>query len=255
MSRQDQSLDDQAAVLEEIIPGSRKLILAFGGIKGALGMPTFEFYQSSSIINESRVFFRDFSQHWYHSGLRGITQDVLETADYIRSLIDRIAPDEIIFIGNSMGGFAAILFSTLLDTGRVISFSPQTFISPLKRLKAGDTRWKWDVLDTYRTSLFKPRHYNLQHLLDQSPRHNRIDIYASSLDRLDMLHAKELAGFANVGLHVYEVGGHRLVKDLRDAGLLKEILLGNPVPATLPFSGTRADRDREINETDRRIRQ
>jgi hypothetical protein len=252
MSLQDQGLNEQAAVLEEIVPASRKLILAFGGIKGALGMPTFEFYQSSSIINESRVFFRDFSQNWYHSGLRGVTPDVPATASYIRSLIDRVAPEEVIFIGNSMGGFAAILFSTLLDTGRVVSFSPQTFISPFKRLRAGDTRWKWEVLDTYRSSLFKPKHYDLRHLLDHSPRHNRIDIYVSSLDRLDMVHVREIANFSNVQLHVYEVGGHRLVKDLRDAGLLQEILLGNPVPATLPFSGTRAKRDREISGKDRR---
>jgi pimeloyl-ACP methyl ester carboxylesterase len=248
MNLQDQGLDDQAAVLEETVPGSRKLILAFGGIKGALGMPTFEFYQSSSIINENRIFFRDFSQQWYHSGLRGMTRNVPETANYIRMLINRIAPEEVIFIGNSMGGFAAILFSTLLDIGRVVSFSPQTFISPLKRLSTGDTRWKWDVLDTYRASLLKPKYYDLRHLLDNSPRHNQIDIYASSLDRLDMLHAKEISDFSNVHLHVYEVGGHRLVKDLRDAGLLQEILLGNRVPTTIPFSGTRAERDREISE-------
>lgn len=218
--------EDNAPVLEEIHPGSKRLILAFGGIKGALGMPTFEFYQSANLLQDSKIFFRDLSQNWYHAGLPGISRDIDETCDYIRSRIDALQPEEILFIGNSMGGYAAILFSTLLNTGKVVSFSPQTFISPVKRLKAGDRRWGLRVFNTYVKSLFRPRYFDLYPLLAGAPRDNSITIHCSSLDTRDLAHARQLSGFPNVEIRIHDIGGHRLVKHLRDNGTLKEILGG-----------------------------
>lgn len=212
-------------VIEELTPGSNTLILVFGGIKGAMGMPTFEFYKSTSILNQHRIFFRDLSQHWYHSGLAGITQDIDQTKDYIHATIDRIKPAETIFVGNSMGGYAAILFSTLLNMGRVVAFSPQTFIGPVKKIKAGDFRWKSATLSTYLHALSRPRYFDLSELLEKSRQENPVDLYVSSFDRLDMLHADNLAKFSNVRLHKHALGGHNLVRHLRDNGLLREILL------------------------------
>lgn len=217
-------------VIEELAADSETLILIFGGIKGAMGMPTFEFYNSTSILNHHRVFFRDLSQRWYHLGLAGITKDIDQTKDYIRLTIDRIKPKEIIFVGNSMGGYAAILFSSLLNKGRVVVFSPQTFISPLKKLKARDFRWKIPTLSTYIHALSKPRYFDLSELLEKSERENLIDLHVSSFDRLDMLHAENIANFDNVRIHSHALGGHNLVRHLRDNGLLREILLNSCQP-------------------------
>ncbi len=213
------------SVIEELVPDSKILILIFGGIKGAMGIPTFEFYQSSSILKENRVFFRDLSQSWYHAGLHGITKDLTETADYIQSVINRINPSETIFVGNSMGGYAAIMFSTLLNTGRVVAFSPQTFIDPINKLKLVDFRWLRATLDTYRRAFLKPKCYDLSVLLENSTRANQIDLHVSSRDALDMNHAHRISGYSNVNLQSYDIGGHNLVKRLRDNGTLKDILL------------------------------
>lgn len=212
-------------VIEELVAGSRVLILIFGGRKGAMGMPTFEFYQSTAILNENRVFFRDLSQSWYHSGLTGITQDVHQTKDYIQTIIDRVKPSEIVFVGNSMGGFAAILFSTLLNIGRVVAFSPQTYIGFRKKLMARDFRWKYTTLKTYARSLYKPKYYDLHSLLQESDRQNEIDIHISTLEELDVNHSRNISQFSNVTVHEYDFGGHSLVKNLRDKGILKDILM------------------------------
>ncbi|QXP83730.1 hypothetical protein ABZN20_04695 [Methylococcus sp. ANG] len=217
---------DALPVLEELIPGSRKLYLTFGGLQGALGIPPFEFYKSSRILNESRVFFRDLSQTWYHAGLAGISSNIPETARYIEHIIDKSSAEEIVFIGNSMGGYAAILFSTLIGRGRAVSFSPQTFISPSKRRASGDGRWRSKVLRTYGAALFKPKFFDLQRVLEKSSGDNRIDIFVSSLDGLDVIHARNLEPFGNVRVTERELGGHNLVKHLRDSGELQLILRG-----------------------------
>jgi hypothetical protein len=217
---------DTLPVLEELIPGSCKLYLTFGGMKGALGIPPFEFYKSSRILNESRVFFRDLSQTWYHAGLPGISSNIPGTVRYIERIIDKSSAEEIVFIGNSMGGYAAILFSTLIGRGRAISFSPQTFISPSKRRASGDGRWRSKVLRTYGMALFKPKFFDLRRLLEQSSGDNRIDIFVSSLDELDVIHARNLEPFGNVRVSERELGGHNLVKHLRDSGELQLILQG-----------------------------
>jgi esterase/lipase len=47
---------------------------------------------------------------------------------YLEGIIKINKYDNICFIGNSMGGYAAILFGTLLNIDNIISFAPQTFI-------------------------------------------------------------------------------------------------------------------------------
>ncbi|QJD30336.1 alpha/beta fold hydrolase [Methylococcus geothermalis] len=217
---------DTSPVLEELIPGSRKLYLTFGGMQGALGIPPFEFYQSSRILNESRVFFRDLSQTWYHAGLPGISSNIPETARYIETIIDKSSADEIIYLGNSMGGYAAILFAALIGHGRVVSFSPQTFISPSQRRAAGDRRWRSKVLRTYGAALFKPKFFDLRAVMEKAGANNPIEIFVSSLDALDLVHARNLERFRNVRITVRDLGGHNLVKHLRDSGELQLILQG-----------------------------
>jgi pimeloyl-ACP methyl ester carboxylesterase len=224
----------RSPVLVELVPGSRKLYLAFGGMQGALGMPPFEFYRSSKILDESRVFFSVLTQTWYHAGLPGLTRDIPETARYIRSLIDRTAPEEVVFVGNSMGGFAAILFSCLVGCGTAIGFSPQTYIAWSKRRSTGDRRWRSRVLRTYGATLFKPRFFDLRRLLQESGAVNRVEIFVSSLDGLDVAHARNLAEFENVRITVRDFGGHNLVKHLRDTGELQRILQGGRPDQTQP---------------------
>ncbi len=108
-----------------------KLYFFFGGIASGIAMPPFEFYRASKILSHSKVFFRDINQTWYQQGLPGLGNDLYATKSYIELLIDKQRPEKIFFIGNSMGGYAAILFSVLIGKGNAIAFAPQTFIPPL----------------------------------------------------------------------------------------------------------------------------
>ena len=61
-----------------------RLYIFFGGIVAGIGIPVFEFYNASKILDENKIFARDFSQCWYQNGLLEISQDIQSTADYLK---------------------------------------------------------------------------------------------------------------------------------------------------------------------------
>lgn len=219
-------MSGEESVEFQLVPGSRKLYLFFGGIAAGIAMPPFEFYNSARILDENKIFFRDFSQSWYHAGLAGITTDLPSTARYIREQIDAIGPDETFFVGNSMGGYAAILFAALTGRGQAIAFAPQTFLSPRLRVVHGDGRWKRQVLNTYLKGLRRPRAWDLRRVLMREKSEQKSTLFVSTDDRLDQIHASHLKGLPNVRIVELSGGGHEVVRTLRDQGKLPAILAG-----------------------------
>lgn len=202
------------------------LYIFFGGISAGLGTPIFEFYNSSKIIDEHKIFIRDYGQCWYQDGLHGISKDIHSTAKYIQHHIEKINPKKIFFVGNSMGGYAAILFANLVGKGEVIAFAPQTFISPILRWKHKDIRWKKQIHTTYRKSFFKKKVWNLKPLLLNSTSSNKISIFVSTNDLLDHIHATHIINIPCVKVYEFEEGGHGIVQLLRDEGALPSIMAG-----------------------------
>lgn len=217
-------MGDQDPILEEPVEGSQKLFIIFGGIASGIVMPPFEFYQSSKILDHNRVFVRDFKQSWYHAGLPGISKDLEGTRRCLTEIIERYAPDETVMVGNSMGGFAAILFASLIGDSRAVAFAPQTFIGPRLRWKHRDRRWKGLIYRTYMRTLFSERHFDLAALPENG--HWRADVHYASTHVLDRIHGQNLANRDHITLHEHPEGGHKLVKHLRDTGQLPKILLG-----------------------------
>lgn len=191
-----------------------------------MAMPPFEFYRSSQVLDESRIFFRDFAQCWYHDGLPGVSDDIYGTATYIAAQIDKLGPERVAFVGNSMGGFAAILFASLVGKGEVIAFAPQTFISPYRRFIHRDSRWKKEIRKTYRICLRKPHVWDLRALLRRLNGSQSMSVFVSRKDKLDMIHASYLSEFPNVSVFGFDYGKHAVVRHLRDEGLLAEIMTG-----------------------------
>ena len=144
----------------------------------------------------------------------------------IRDEIDLLKPDKVFFVGNSMGGFAAILFATLIGSGHVIAFAPQTFIGPFSRIRAMDFRWQKQIFKTYASSVGKPKYFDLRKVMLNYKRKIKIQIFVSSDHRLDSRHAQHLQGLSGVEIISFKGGGHGIVKDLRDRNLLPEMLSG-----------------------------
>ena len=210
----------------QLFPNSRSLYVFFGGISSGIAIPPFEFYNASKIIDANKIFIRDFSQSWYQNGLPGVGRNIFSIVDYIQNKIKKINPEKVFFVGNSMGGYAAIAFSCLIGFGEAIAFAPQTFISPILRLSHKDDRWKRQIGLAYRRSLFKRKVWDLKPLLIRSNGSNKVSIFVSKTDRLDLVHANHIAGLHGVNVYEFDGGGHDIVKLLRDEGKLAEIMSG-----------------------------
>ena len=220
----NQDVSQLPPISESLVPGAEKLLLFFGGLVGSIGMLPFEFYRSAQILDHSKIFFRDIYQSWYQRGLPGIGRDAHAIGDYLQAKIDASGATEVRFIGNSMGGYAALMFCAMLGRGKAITFVPQTFICPQKRFRLGDDRYQ-DKVHALHQSLTATDIVDLKRWISERRPEMEAQVHVSGEDPIDMLHANELEGFGNIAIHRYaQGGGHDLVQWLRDAGELAKIL-------------------------------
>lgn len=103
------------------------LIVSFAGQdNGFGGIVRFEFvkFLDKHFPDINRHFYLDKRLNCYHEGIEGISHNIEDTVDYFKK---EFAPyKKIIFIGTSGGGYAAILFGSLLKINTVLAFIPQT---------------------------------------------------------------------------------------------------------------------------------
>lgn len=216
------------SVLVDFSAASSVGVVAFGGLKlGAMGLPPFEFFKVLDSVQTKRVFVRDLNQCWYQCGLEGVADDVAGTADYLRDLCCEAGIERTIFTGTSAGGYAALLFGSLLDADEVHAFSPQTFLSRRLRLRYRDFRWR-GALHRMRSQV-RARHayLDLRPLLAMRPQsqpYPAIHIYYGVKEGGDVTQARRLSGLPGVTLHEFQ-RGHRLVRHLRDSGELERLLV------------------------------
>ena len=114
------------------IQGTNKdvLIVTFGGCMSKVGrIPPFEFLNTLTkwFPDFDKKFYIDLHQCWYHKGIQGISTNIAETKTYLEGIINGYK--KVLFIGNSAGGYAAILFGSLLHVQSVLAFVPQTILS------------------------------------------------------------------------------------------------------------------------------
>jgi predicted esterase YcpF (UPF0227 family) len=99
------------------------LIISFGGMAHQFGLiPPFEF------MNFLNTHFKDVDMYrkHYHKGINGISIDIDSTVNYLKDQVQKYK--NVIFIGVSSGGYAAILFGSLVKVTKVIAFAPQTIV-------------------------------------------------------------------------------------------------------------------------------
>jgi hypothetical protein len=197
----------------------RHALIAFGGISLGLGMPVFEFFRTLASLGNDVLFIRDPKQGWYQRPIPGLGNRASEIAENIMALTGTLFPNKkIIAVGNSMGGYAALMFGCLCGFEKVLAFCPQTFISPELRFKHGDCRWQDQV-----SAIENQEIGDLKDLLNHSES-LETHIYVGKDQPLDLLHAQRLAGVKNLNVHLIDNCGHNVSQYLRDSGQLNKIV-------------------------------
>jgi pimeloyl-ACP methyl ester carboxylesterase len=218
---------------------SRTLLLTFGGMKSLAGIASFEFVSLTREIPVKRLFVRDPRQSWYHRGMPKHGTTLASVADSLGKLLADYDVDRLVVAGNSAGGYAALVFGTLLGADTVLCFGPQTVLDADTLAEMNDHRWDDLLMPLVKKGALEPRWLDLRLALPEA-RHadTRYNIYFDENSRGDRLHAERLRDVEGVRLYRFGRGGHSVVRALRDCGALERILRqalhapgGAPAPA------------------------
>ena len=118
---------------------SDTLIIAFAGHAILFGgIQRFEFvkFLSTHFSHAHNHFYADQFRDLFHKGICGISHSIDETTEYLKKEIEPYK--HVIFLGVSSGGYAAILFGSLLNIKAVLAFIPQT----IRRNKIVDEKYR-----------------------------------------------------------------------------------------------------------------
>lgn len=216
----------EAAIAFKYSSTSKTMLIAFGGIAGALGIPPFEFFNLTKNHDLNCIYVRDLYQAWYHKGLPGVADDIAGIAVFLKEEIKKSGAERVVLTGNSMGGYAAILIGALVNADEVQAFSPQTFIDVANRAHYGDNRFKSKLDAVHR--LGESEFLDLSRVICAYSGQCKFNIHYSPESALDKVHAERLGRYGSVVLHSYGDGGHTLVKHLKNSGALADII-GNAI--------------------------
>ncbi len=216
MKRSDiQFIEGPIYALQIKEPKNRPLLISFGAMAEE---PLFSFRGvTDELYDIQKVFIRDTALLYYQAGLPPITNSILETVTYLKNLITEMSPSRTVFIGQSVGGFAAILYGTYLNVDVVHAISPLTDLSKPEYIFSKHIHAK--MIESYPND-----HFQLSRLLEDLSYETSINLHFDESYEFDKMHAEFIEKNKNVIHQKYPFGKHNLAMELRAKGKLLEII-------------------------------
>lgn len=199
---------------------SDTMLISFAVFPAPGGKSAFDFIRSTNPIAVKKLFLRDPNMMWYQKGSPGIGDDVPGVVAFLKNIIARERCRRVVTIGNSGGGFSAILFGVLLGADEIHAFNPPTRLripddtsapdqlAALVREQGNDVPW----LDL--------RGMMREHLRPAT----KIFIHYSRGESRDKRHAKYLTEFPNVHLFEYPFVSHHVARFFAERAMLTPLL-------------------------------
>jgi pimeloyl-ACP methyl ester carboxylesterase len=216
------------------------LVVSFGFVSWD-APPRFDFHgrirklERERGLAVNRILVRDPANLWYQHGVPGLGDDALQAAAALHRLVASLEPTSVTTVGQSMGGYGAILFGALLGADRVLAFGPLSYLQSARARRDGDLRW---IAAMEKLERFPARtgFNDLCALLDGTAQRPRIEIVfgsrtdADQATNLDALHARRLVACPQVRITELPEAPHAVVQWLRDARRLDDLLHGKLLP-------------------------
>lgn len=155
----------------------------------------FDFYNVLNNEGYKKFFVRDLSCTWYFNGLNGISNSIETTLNFIKKGIQISKATEVRVIGKGNGGFAALLFGTLLNADNIMVYNPVTYITP-KLLKSNNPK-RQNKLKRMNGN----RYLDLQNLEKSS---SIIQIFYTTNNK-NILHVENIKNNKNLNIHTEKV--------------------------------------------------
>lgn len=218
--------DPEASIAVDFSSQNDSLMIAFTGMLGLMGMPNFEFAGLAAKLNTKAILLRDPKRQVYMCGIPGVGNDIAGIVTKLKALIDQSGATRVVSVGNSMGGYAAILFGILLNVDVIQSFAPRTTLLWQRRLIYKDF-WKrrkmlWDInFNSHEDRIY----LDLRDLISTFPDYKgQIHLYYTKDQYIDRHHALRLRNCPIVNLHPYSYPKHNVIRLIKETGELQEIL-------------------------------
>lgn len=184
---------------EFIDNGSSKTIVSFTGIKHGFGVSDFrkEFMGLLKQSDFNVMFVSDREVSWYNN------IDI----DKIKS---KLINQEVVTLGNSMGGYNAVQFANDVNVTKAIALSPQYSVHP--HIAPHEKRWKEHVK--------KIKQWRFKHLMFN----DKTEYYIfTGDDKMEMYHADMIPNQQNI--HKFNTpGGHNISSILNKKGVLYPLI-------------------------------
>jgi len=212
------------------------LIIAFGFCQFPY-VASFDFFNRTKKLEKrfgskyNRILVRDARNSWYHRGVPGLGADVDEVASTLRAMIHAVEPCRVFSIGQSMGGYAAIMFGMLLGVDRIAAFCPLSHLDPEEAARYGDLGFRGAML-ALRDDPPRAIYPDLVRLGKSLGFRNELHVIFGThpqqddglSSNFDAIHALRLAQLPNVLLHPYPEADHLVVSWLIENKQLDDLL-------------------------------
>jgi hypothetical protein len=218
---------EEAEVLVKVADDDEVVMIAFGGLYMRVGIADYEFFDVTSDLPAGLIFVRDRSRRVYQRGLDDLGRTFPEMAS---TLHDLAGGRRIVAIGNSGGGFAALVFGALLGAAEVHAFSPVTFLGRWRRKLHKDDRFADDIDRINRGRHVQRRFLDARPWMKRRVEPTAFHLYYASGYDIDRFHAERVRSVPGVVLHPRDGKGHSTIRDLAISGELKEVLRSAVTP-------------------------
>ncbi len=145
-----------------------------------------------------------------------------QVAEHLEGLIAGHQIDRLVVVGTSAGGYAALIFGSLLGADRVLCFGPQTTLDLDVLGGMDDHRWD-DRIAALRSSRDLDADWaDLRLALPGARRApTQYELFFDSSYRLDRLHAERIGEVDGVRLRAVAGGEHEVARQMRKTGELE----------------------------------
>lgn len=179
---------------------------------------TFDFSSLTRSSDFAAVLLKDLDNAWYTKGIDGVGATHEEVVAYLTPLRSRYK--RMLFIGDSMGAFGAILLGARLEADKIVAISPQTTVCTRTCNILADGRFTrfFEKLTEVPTTI-----KDVRTILAKWPARS-LDVYVSRADPLDVENAKNIEGIPNVNLQYVDYFDHWMAEELKRYGALRGII-------------------------------
>ncbi|MEO0420700.1 MAG: hypothetical protein AAF184_00065 [Pseudomonadota bacterium] len=202
------------------------LLVVFSGLAQRWGMGGHEFAGTASRLRYSRILCRDVHDRAYLEGFDRATPSLDAALDWLQEEIARLAPKRTLFIGNSVGAYAALLYGHLLGADTVQAFAPITcldrpYVERHRELDDAGRAWYeqlWALPPPAQDS------FDLAQVLATHNGRTQYHVHHCDGCASDQHAAQHLAQAPGVQVHSHACHNHLVSRHLARRGLLFKLL-------------------------------